>query len=203
MEECRWGVPAQLKGPDAVALTRDQIVDAAMAILRDYGLADLSMRRLARDLEVQPGALYWHIKNKQDLLTVLAGMILEPVGEAASPREFAVSIRTALLSVRDGAEVVALAHVLSPERPSPLLQLRPLLAGRGLSPAEEQWAANALINYVLGAVTQEQTRAGLARAGLLDGPDGGADAAFDYGLGIFLAGLGRTPQLPGAATAGP
>ncbi|AIY00131.1 hypothetical protein ART_0532 [Arthrobacter sp. PAMC 25486] len=176
-----------------MALTREQIVDAAMTILRDYGLADLSMRRLARDLEVQPGALYWHIKNKQDLLTVLAGMILDAVGEAASLHEWAVSIRTALLSVRDGAEVVALAHVLAPEGPSPLLQLRRLLAGRGLSPEGERWAAAALINYVLGAVTQEQTRAGLARAGLLAEADSGADAAFDFGLGLFLAGLGDAP----------
>lgn len=172
-----------------MALTREQIVDAAMAILREYGLADLSMRRLARDLDVQPGALYWHIKNKQDLLTVLAGLILEAVGRPVSLRELAKAIRGALLSVRDGAEVVALAHALAPEDPSPLLHVRRMLSGRGLSVQEEQWAADSLIHYILGAVTQEQTRAGLARAGLLDTADDGADAAFDFGLGIYLAGL--------------
>jgi AcrR family transcriptional regulator len=46
-----------------MSLTRRQIVDAAMDILRNYGLGDLSMRRLARDLGVQPGALYWHVKT--------------------------------------------------------------------------------------------------------------------------------------------
>ncbi|MHA7268748.1 TetR/AcrR family transcriptional regulator C-terminal domain-containing protein [Arthrobacter sp. HLT1-20] len=174
-----------------MALTREQIVDAAMAILRDYGLGDLSMRRLARDLDVQPGALYWHIKNKQDLLTVLAGLILEPVGQAASLRGLALAIRRALLSVRDGAEVVALAHALAPDAPSPLRHLRQLIAGQGLSAAEEQWAADALIHFILGAATAEQTRAGLARAGLVDHPDHGADAAFAFGLELFLAGLTR------------
>ncbi len=189
------GVPlghgSTVEGTNAMALTREQIVDAAMAILREYGLADLSMRRLARDLEVQPGALYWHIKNKQDLLTVLAGLILEAVGRPASLRELALAIRGALLSVRDGAEVVALAHALAPEGPSPLLQVRQMLSGRGLSVQEEQWGADSLIHYILGAVTQEQTRAGLARAGLLDNMDDGAGAAFDFGLGVFLAGLER------------
>lgn len=172
-----------------MALTREQIVDAAMAILREYGLADLSMRRLARDLDVQPGALYWHVKNKQDLLTVLAGLILAPVAETASLRELALALRGALLSVRDGAEVVALAHALAPESPSPLLRVRQLLAGQGLTVPQQEWAADALIHYLLGAVTQEQTRAGLARAGLLAGPNGDAEAAFDFGLGVFLAGL--------------
>lgn len=173
-----------------MALTREQIVDAAMAILREYGLADLTMRRLARDLDVQPGALYWHIKNKQDLLTVLAGMILEPVGHAASLRGLALAIRRALLSVRDGAEVVALAHALAPDAPSPLQQLRQLLAAQGLSQQEGHWAADALLHYILGAATQQQTSAGLARVGLVEHPDDGADAAFEFGLGVFLAGLG-------------
>ncbi|WP_315914878.1 TetR family transcriptional regulator [Arthrobacter sp. lap29] len=172
-----------------MALTREQIVAAAMGILREYGLADLSMRRLARDLQVQPGALYWHIKNKQELLTVLAGMILDTVGEPASLRELAMAIRTALLSVRDGAEVVALAQVLVPHADSPLLAVRTLMTGQGMSAPADQWAAEALIHYIIGAVTQEQTRAGLVRAGLLEEPDHDADAAFDFGLRIFLAGL--------------
>src|SRR3954469_7069845 len=69
-----------------VALTRQKIEDAAMEILRSYGLADLSMRRLARDLGVQPGALYWHVKNKQELLGVRAGQFLAAVPEPDAGR---------------------------------------------------------------------------------------------------------------------
>ncbi|EMY32420.1 TetR family transcriptional regulator [Arthrobacter crystallopoietes BAB-32] len=125
-----------------MALTRGQIEDAAMEILRNYGLADLSMRRLARDLGVQPGALYWHVKNKQELLVVLAGRILAGVGEGAvegatagesagaeaeshgdpvedagwgAVRRLAGEIRAALLEVRDGADVVSLAQAMAPD----------------------------------------------------------------------------------------
>lgn len=194
-----------------MSLTRDQIVHTAMGILREYGLADLSMRRLARDLGVQPGALYWHVKNKQELLTVLAGLILAPIndqpiaGQAVGGqatvdqatvdqamrglRELAVGIRTALLSVRDGAEVVALAHALETDTSTPLRGFRILLLGQGWSTLHAEWAAEALVHYVLGSVTDEQTRAGLTSAGLLSAPQNDPSAAFDFGLGLMLDGL--------------
>ncbi len=200
-------------------LTRETIVEAAMAILREYGLADLSMRRLARDLDVQPGALYWHVKNKQELLTVLAGLILAPVAHqgAGTARDLAVHLRAALLAVRDGAEVVALAHSLDPVSPSPLLGFSALLAVYGLPPRQAEGAGRALVHYVLGSVTEEQTRAGLSRAGLLPptdgsgthaaagGPDGtgaraatGAEAVFLLGLDLFLAGAAGAGHAPPA-----
>lgn len=187
-------------------LTRGNIVDAAMGILREYGLADLSMRRLARDLGVQPGALYWHVKNKQELLTVLAGLILAPVAgrDAATARELAAAVRTALLSVRDGAEVVALAHALAPELPSPLLGFGALLAGQGLPAPQAQWAGRALVHYVLGSVMEEQTRAGLSRAGLLtpaavatEAAAGSTGDVFLLGLDLFLAGASGQAAVPG------
>ncbi|MCB1743059.1 MAG: helix-turn-helix transcriptional regulator, partial [Gammaproteobacteria bacterium] len=49
-------------------LHKQDVVEAATALLDDYGIADLSMRRLARELAVSPGALYWHFANKQQLL---------------------------------------------------------------------------------------------------------------------------------------
>lgn len=172
-----------------MALTRAQIVEAAMTILRNYGLEDLSMRRLAKDLDVQPGTLYWHIKSKQDLLTVLAEMILKEVPTPTSARELAVAIRGALLSVRDGAEVVALALALSPETLAPLRRFRQLVADGGLAPREATWLAQALVNYIIGTVSQEQTRAGLHRAGILDAVENDTDAAFEFGLDLLLSGL--------------
>ncbi|HRO29720.1 MULTISPECIES: TetR/AcrR family transcriptional regulator [Micrococcaceae] len=59
-----------------MTLTRDQVEDTALAILTRFGLADLSMRRLARELDVQVGALYWHVKSKQELLVGVAARLL-------------------------------------------------------------------------------------------------------------------------------
>lgn len=181
-----------------MSLTRSAIVDTAMGILREYGLADLSMRRLARDLGVQPGALYWHVKNKQELLTVLAGMILSPV-EKQSPesiRELAVGVRQTLLTVRDSAEVVALAHALDPSSTAALQQFDALLESQKLPAEQATWAAEALVSYVLGSVTDEQTRAGLTGAGLLAATDRDAATIFTFGLDLMLNGLAALPANP-------
>ena len=42
-------------------LSPERITDAALAILAEYGLGDVSMRRVAAALGVAPGALYWHL----------------------------------------------------------------------------------------------------------------------------------------------
>ena len=59
-----------------MALSREAIVDAGLAILDEYGLGDLSMRRVADALGVQAGALYYHVPNKQSLLAAIADEIL-------------------------------------------------------------------------------------------------------------------------------
>ena len=59
-----------------VALSRDKILHTAYEGLATYGLADLSMRRLASELQVAPGALYYHVRSKQHLLVLLSDYIL-------------------------------------------------------------------------------------------------------------------------------
>ncbi|WP_082581383.1 TetR/AcrR family transcriptional regulator C-terminal domain-containing protein [Leifsonia sp. Root227] len=56
--------------------TRDDVARTALRILDDHGLPDLTMRRLASALDVQPSALYWHFPNKQTLLAELADRIV-------------------------------------------------------------------------------------------------------------------------------
>ena len=60
-----------------MALTPDIVTSAALRILADFGLGDLTMRRLARELEVQPSALYWHVADKQSLFVLLAQRIAQ------------------------------------------------------------------------------------------------------------------------------
>src|SRR5688572_26229014 len=49
-------------------VTREQIVDAADVLARRDGLQQLSLRKLSANLSVTPGALYWHVDDKQDLV---------------------------------------------------------------------------------------------------------------------------------------
>lgn len=189
-----------------MALSREQIVDAAMTILRSYGLASLSMRNLAKDLGVQPGALYWHVKSKQDLLVLLADRILATTSTTpaatdhigarsvrADARQAALEIREALTSVKDGAEVVSVAQALDPRPLTPLRRLRDTLPA-DLTPRQAEWGARALTHYILGAVAEEQNHAELALAGVAasDQPTAYTTEAFLFGVDAFLSGLGAT-----------
>jgi TetR/AcrR family transcriptional regulator, tetracycline repressor protein len=176
-----------------VALSRTQIVDAAYAILRKDGLAGMSMRRLAQGLGVQPGALYYHVASKQDLLAAVAERILAPSTQTISttdPAQAAWDIRAALLPVRDSADVVSFVQAFRPDTLVPLEQLRQLF-GQQLPDEQARWAAQTLIHYVLGFVAEEQNHAELVRAKIrTDQPtEAQSSDAFRFGVEAILQGV--------------
>jgi TetR/AcrR family tetracycline transcriptional repressor len=61
------------------ALTEEQIVEAALEVIRAEGLDALSMRRLSRQLERSAMAAYWYVSDKQELLDLVAGKLLSRV----------------------------------------------------------------------------------------------------------------------------
>src|SRR5258707_14521004 len=58
-------------------LTRDRLVDAALELINEDGLDALSMRALADRLDVKAASLYWHVRDRRDLLERLAAAIVE------------------------------------------------------------------------------------------------------------------------------
>src|ERR1700760_825393 len=52
-------------------LSRDAIVDRAVAIADTEGLDAVTIRRLGQEFGVTPMALYWHVKNKDELLDAM------------------------------------------------------------------------------------------------------------------------------------
>jgi len=61
----------------SLPLTRDRVLDAALAVAEREGLERFSMRLLARELDVSPMALYRHVANKDDLLDGLVERLLD------------------------------------------------------------------------------------------------------------------------------
>ncbi|MCW0214821.1 MAG: TetR family transcriptional regulator [Pseudonocardia sp.] len=176
-----------------MALSRTQIVDEAYTTLCEQGLGGLSMRRVAQELGVQPGALYYHVASKQDLLADVGARILAGAPlSTTDARGAAADLRSALLRVRDGAEVVSFVLAYRPEALGPCLELYRLFVDR-FPPRHAEWAARTLVHYVLGFVAEEQNRAELVRTDILDeDPERAADAAeaFEFGVDAILRGLG-------------
>jgi AcrR family transcriptional regulator len=60
-------------------LTRERVVAEALAVIANHGVQALTMRALAARLGVVPGALYHHVRNKQQLQDLLLDNVLAEV----------------------------------------------------------------------------------------------------------------------------
>jgi len=105
-----------------MALKKEQIIDEALKLLDENGLEGVTLRKLAKELNVQAPALYWHFKNKHSLVNDMAEAILdmelheiETKGQDERWQDWLIRmfirLRRALLSHTDGGRVVAGAHL--------------------------------------------------------------------------------------------
>ena len=181
-------------------LSRDDILDAAVEVLQEYGLGDLSMRRLARQLGVQPGALYWHFPDKQALLTAIAQIVIHANDDVPyngvwddGVRVLARRLRTSLLAYRDGAELIASVAAMR-RLTRPREQLVALLDGAGLTQDDASDAADAVLHYVIGHTLDEQSHAQLAGYGVVEARADDPVRRFELGLSLLVDGLcARSP----------
>lgn len=103
--------------PAIAPLDQDRLVAAAFRQLEEDGLDGLSMRRVAARLGVQAPALYWHVRNKAELLGLMAREIYAvayaEVGQTADWAEwlrlFGRALRMSFAAHRDGARLCAAA----------------------------------------------------------------------------------------------
>jgi TetR/AcrR family transcriptional regulator, tetracycline repressor protein len=184
-----------------VQLHKRDLVDAATTLLDSYGLADLTMRRLARELDISPGALYWHFANKQQLLGAVADRILESVGDMPGGWRERVAgtcgrLRDALLSHTDGAELVSASFAAgqSTAMAQIVVRLNDAAADAGVDRRHVELAARTVVYYVLGFTADEQSRLQWDAAGA-ELPDGQSvlsedpSARFSFGLQLLIDGI--------------
>jgi TetR/AcrR family transcriptional regulator, tetracycline repressor protein len=185
-----------------VQLHKRDVVEAATALLDNYGIADLTMRRLARELAVSPGALYWHFANKQELLGAVADRLLEAVADVPGDWADRVAricgqLRDALLSHTDGAELVSATFAAgqSAAMAQILAWLTDAAVDAGVEPANAELAARTVVYYVLGFTADEQSRLQWDAAGadlpteqsvLSEDPG----ARFRFGVDLLVNGVG-------------
>ncbi|WP_066934386.1 TetR family transcriptional regulator [Microtetraspora fusca] len=94
-------------------LSRESLVERAVLLADAEGLEAVTVRRLAQELGVTPMALYWHVKNKEQLLSSLADHLLREVTPEFDPG--------AAWNVRMRAMVEALVRLMRRHRFLPAL----------------------------------------------------------------------------------
>ncbi|MGV8846937.1 TetR family transcriptional regulator [Tessaracoccus sp.] len=188
-----------------MALTPERIVGASVAILDEYGLADLTMRRVGDALGVKAGALYWYFPNKQSLLAAVADEVLATCTDdgTGDGRQWlvgwAADVRERLLAHRDAAELVASTRAMGLGHVDPSRRLRAMLSRRGVSEDEADGVAQAFMHFVLGHVMEEQTQSQLAALGVIEGFDAQrAQRHFDWGVTVLVSGVEHATASPSA-----
>jgi AcrR family transcriptional regulator len=144
-------------------LSRERIAAAAIALLDEKGTGGLTMRGLAERLGSGVMSLYWHVRNKEDVLDLALDGVL-----AYAPTEYdARDWRSSVVAMVQDWRQIMLDHpwsgALLPSRalgPNMLVRLEFLsqnLKQAGVSAADTNAAVWSVWNYVMGATA---TRAG-------------------------------------------
>lgn len=196
-------------------LTRDDVIDAAVAIVESEGLEALSMRALCDKLDVAVTSIYWHVGNKEAILDALvdrmSSSIVTSTPRGRTPEQRIVSTARSILAALEAhAGLVGVAHqrgrlavVFAPAR----RQLAIEFAAAGLRGARLAGATNATLHYVaahcitMGVISRspDQSHSSIdlwpdgapidpdAVRRLQNEPD--TDRLFDIGLAALIRGL--------------
>ena len=173
----KWSMARKTSGVSRreESLSRERIIEASIELLDKSGESGLTFRALSERLATGPGAIYWHIANKSDLLTAACDAIIALTMNAllldASPKAIIRTLALSLFDAIDAHPWVGSALTLAPGQ-VPMMRIVERLGQqiRALGvPSEEQWAAaSALLNYILGVGGRNAANGQLARMRGLD-----------------------------------
>lgn len=160
------------------SLTKERIIDAAIALLDSRGESGLTFRSLSEVLATGPGAIYWHIDNKDDLLTAACDTIVARTVPAhapgTAPQE---AIRALALGLFDAMEAHPWAGSALIRAGGQLPVVRVLeCLGRHVQalgvPQQAQWlTVSTLLQFILGVGGQNAANMQRARGDAVERAD--------------------------------
>ena len=89
--------PAQRREP----LTRERVLQAAIELADQGGLESLSMRKLGQELGVEAMALYYHFKNKDEVLDNMIDLVFSEIDLLPSGADWKTAMRQRAISARE------------------------------------------------------------------------------------------------------
>lgn len=154
------------------ALSKDRIVEAAIALLDAGGAHALTFRALATRLETGSGAIYWHVADKNELLAAatdhVVARVIADIADEADPHAAIRAVALGMFDAIDAHPWVVSQLFREPWRLAmPLIFERvgaPLMA-LGLRGQVLFDSASALLHYILGVAGQNAANPRLAPEG--------------------------------------
>jgi AcrR family transcriptional regulator len=142
------------------SLTLEGILDASMALLDERGAAALTMRNVAQALGCTQASLYRHVRNREELVTLLVDRAVSvassaPPANADWAEKAAWSARLFREHLRQHPGVASLLRGTERLGPNSLAGVEyslELFIGAGLSPRLASAAASSLATFVIGSV---------------------------------------------------
>ncbi len=148
-------------------VNRDMVVQAALRLLDDVGLEQLTLRRLGIELDVQAATIYWHFRNKEELIDEMATAVLAEGAPNLLPARastdwkvwasaFGAGLRKTLLAYRDGARMVSGTRLTNTEYMKTVELIAAQLVEAGFTVRQAVVLFGTLYSYTLSFVMEEQ-----------------------------------------------
>lgn len=153
--------PEQDSGP-RIRLSRDRVLDTAVALADEKGIDALTMRTLAEALDAGPMSVYYHVANKDEILDGMTDQAFSEIELGAEGLDWRQAMRDRAISVRKVLTLHPWAISLMQSRTNPgpaLLHHHDSVIGTlrhaGFSIEMTAHAYSALDAYIYGFVAQE------------------------------------------------
>jgi TetR/AcrR family transcriptional regulator, tetracycline repressor protein len=102
--------PSSAARPARAPLTRERIIAAALELVDEHGLHDLTMRRLGARLGVEAMSLYKHVPNKEAVVEGLRETLLDELAELRRSQHHSDSWQEAVRGVARAFREVCRRH---------------------------------------------------------------------------------------------
>jgi AcrR family transcriptional regulator len=148
-------------------VNREMVARAALKLLNEVGLEQLTLRALAKELKIQAPTVYWHFKSKEELINEMASMLLAEAAPTLVPARkqaewkawcasFGNGLRTNMLRYRDGARMISGSRLTNTDYMKTAEVIGTHLLEAGFTARQAIVLLSTIYTYTLSFVTEEQ-----------------------------------------------